>query len=124
MGVVKIKVYNTTLMNIANYEDTAQLKNLLKNYESLGNLRFRGDTVAHSIWLDLTEAIESNAMTITQKRCVIGYFIEKMTFQELAELYDRDKSTIRHNVNGGVKRIQKMLLGGNTNDKSNVGTSG
>jgi len=114
MGTTKIETYNFTLMQIADYSNIKQIKNLLRNYSNIFELAQCGDGVALSIYVDLKESLDPKHQVLTeiQLRCINLYYLDRWTLQEIGEHYERDESTISENINGGIKRIQKALLNG------------
>lgn len=112
MGAVKIDTYNQPLMQVAHYEDIKALKKLLKNYDNLFHLAKMGDNVAASIWVDLKTAIEEGGLTTRQHYCILCYFIDHDTLQDIADDLDISPANVLKSINGGVKRISKALLSG------------
>lgn len=105
-------VYNEILMNIANYDEPEQLRNLLQNYRSLRALFHLGDTVAGSIYIDLHTALSSGSLTHLQLQCIVLHLVDGMSLLEVAFELDKAKTTIQGHVEGGIRRLGSCLLSG------------
>lgn len=112
MGAVKIETYNYQLMIIADYDDEALIKKLLKNFHNLEALAQAGDSVACSIYVDLKTALNSPCLTVLQRDCVIAHLIEKEPLNQIAQDLAKDKSTIQGHVDKGIEKIKKALNSG------------
>lgn len=114
MGAVQIETYNFGLMNIADYSNKTQLKNLLKNFSNLLELAQCGDTVAASIYVDLKESLDptKQILTETQHNCIIRHFIQRMTLEEISILEGNDATAVKYCIDRGILRIQAALLDG------------
>lgn len=116
MGAVSIDTYNVQLMALADYNNQAKLKHLLRNFLNLHSLAEAGDSVAASIYVDLKTALFSTYLTELQRVCIYEHLVHKSTLSELAGDIKKSESTIRQAVNGGIKNIQKALESGKLYD--------
>lgn len=112
MGAVQVEVFNQRLMNIANYDDLAQLRNLLANLHNLEALAVTGDSVAASIAVDLKAALDNGLLTCSQRRYLVLHFLDKEPYAQLARDYHLDEATIRAHILAAVKRLQQVLNDG------------
>lgn len=111
MGSVKIDVYNSHLMNM-DYSNTGCLKHLLSNINTLLKIAEKGDSAALSIYIDLKTALECETLTELQAYCLKLHFIDKESVLNISRMLERDESTIRGHIAGGLVRLQRTLLGG------------
>jgi hypothetical protein len=119
VGAVQIETYNFRLMNIADYSNKVHVKNLLRNYFNLYELFQCGDSVAAAIYVDLTTVLEPKnyVMTDMQWDCVVNYFLLKKTLKDIAEMKNRDESSIKYCIERAITRIQTVLENGTLYEK-------
>ena len=114
MGAVKRQIFNSSLMNMANYNNIKSLQHLLGNIHNLEKLAEMGDSVSASIVIDLRGALVSDKLTEKQKQCLELKYEYKYTNKEIAEDMDlKSDNSVRKHLQGGLKRIRKVL-GGDT----------
>jgi DNA-directed RNA polymerase sigma subunit (sigma70/sigma32) len=99
------------LDNLADYTSITKLKLMYQNIHKLETMMYGGNTTAQCIWIDLTEAMKSNKLTNRQKQCLELRYIFCETNVKIAEDLKIGESGVRKNLEGGLKRIRKILLG-------------
>jgi DNA-directed RNA polymerase specialized sigma24 family protein len=94
---------NWELLNRADYENPGVIKTLLRHLDDLINCATRGDSVAHSIYIDLVDAVENVS---TPKP---GFYL-----QQWLDGYSQDEIAVKHQVsrqavNIAIHRITKNI---------------
>ncbi len=107
-----MRIVNDALLNEADYEKFGAVKAMLSMFNSHERAAYRGDTVAHSILVDLKEAIYSGVLTKPQLLAVEMYFIEGHTQQDVAVEFGISRQSVQGRVNSAVRNIQKVLNSG------------
>lgn len=112
MGAVKRQIYNSSLMNMARYNNLNSLQHLLNNLNNLQRLAEMGDTVSASIVIDLKKALSSDKLTKKQHECLELKYLGKYTNNEIAEeLNLKSDNSVRKHLQGGLKKIRRELGG-------------
>jgi hypothetical protein len=112
MGAVKKDVYNSGLMNMANYKSIRKLKLLLGNMNNLLKIAEAGDSVAACIYIDLKDALNHPALTEKQRDCIVMKFIYKYTNKDITEALNvKSDNSARKHIEGGLKKMRKILGG-------------
>jgi RNA polymerase sigma factor (sigma-70 family) len=99
------------LDNLADYTSLFKLKFLLSNLMKFHTMAESGNEVAHCISIDLTQALKSQKITNRQQQCLTMRYIDKETNTYIADQLNITESAVRKNLEGGLKRIRKILLG-------------
>lgn len=115
-------VVNEPLLNIANYENEAQLRNLLKNHTNLRRLFAMGDSVAGAICVDLELAL--TCLTPRQQLCVRWNLMDRIPALEVARALKVDEASVRESVKSGVQRMSRALTDGTVSRLLGGGGSG
>lgn len=105
-------VYNEALMNEIDYSQFSGVKKALALYNGLERGSRKGDTVAHSILIDLKAAIHFGRLTEKQLEVVELYFLRCMPQEQIANVLSISKQSVSERLNGAVRKIQKTLLSG------------
>ena len=109
MGKVMITL-NHALLNQANYEDLGTMKSLLRRYNEHSRGAMRGDSVAHSILIDLKDAICYANLTEKQLETVELHCLHCMTEDAISVKLSVGRSTIQKRFESATKKIQDFLL--------------
>lgn len=107
-----IEPINHALLNEVEYETYNGMKMALTLYNYLDRCSRRGDTVAHSILVDLKTAIYSGYLTERQLEAVELYFIYCMTQDDIARIFGISKQGVSRIISRSVRTIQKTLQSG------------
>ena len=103
---------NDALLNEADYEKFGAVKSMMAMYRSLERSAYRGDTVAHSIFVDIKEAIYSGVLTPYQLEIVEMYFLSGHTQDDVAMKLGVGKPRVHARINAAVRNVQKVLNSG------------
>ena len=99
---------NWTLLNFTNYERTSCIKQLIKNMDNLYKLAEKGDTVAHSIYIDLDSAI--NGGIFTKKQAIyLCLWAKGYTQKDIGLMYRIKQETVSEVIANSVMRIKEYL---------------
>lgn len=113
---------NEPLLNIANYENEAQLRHLLKNHTNLRRLFAMGDSVAGAICVDLELAL--TCLTPRQQLCVRWHLMDRIPALKVARALKVDEASVRESVKSGVRRMSRVLTDGTVSRLLGGGGSG
>ena len=106
-------IVNYDLLNRADYEDFGRMKEMLALYNSHERNAERGDSVAHSILIDLQTAIYTpGVLTKKQLEAVELYFMHFVTQEEIGAEFSVSRRAIGYRLDAAIKNIQKILLSG------------
>lgn len=112
MGAVKRDIHVNERMLTQTYalNDAAGVKALLRDRYRIAERRFRGDTAASDILIDLNSAIESASLTERQTEA-IAYVYGKwqLTQKEAAEAMGVGQDSVSDFVNGAAERIAAVF---------------
>ena len=103
---------NWGLLNRADYENFDRVKEMLVMYNTHERNAYRGDTVAHSILVDLHTAIYSGVLTRKQLEAVEMYCIYNMTQEMIGVQLGISRQKVGTRVDRAVKAIQSVLVSG------------
>ena len=104
---------NWDLLNRADYENFSRVKEMLVLYNAHKRNAARGDTVSHSILVDLSTAIYSGVLTRKQLEAIELFCMHNMKQDAIGAKLGVSHRAIGLRINAGVKTIQKLLLSGN-----------
>ncbi len=107
-----MRIVNDALLNEADYEKFGAVKSMLAMFNSHERAAYRGDTVAHSILVDLKEAIYSGVLTGPQLEAIELYFVRGHTQQDVSLMLGISRQSVQGRVNSAVRNIQKVLNSG------------
>jgi RNA polymerase sigma factor (sigma-70 family) len=99
------------LYNMANYESIIRIKMFLGQMLLLQKMSEQGIQTAQCIYMDLEQAIKSNKLTNRQQECLRMKYIDKETNVWIGNELGISESAVRKNIEGGLKRVRKILLG-------------
>jgi DNA-directed RNA polymerase specialized sigma24 family protein len=99
---------NWALLNRADYENTGIIKSLLMHLNDLLNCATRGDTVAHSVYIDLMGALE-NVATLKQGS-YLQLWLDGYSQEEIAEKYQISQPTVNIRITQIAKKISNYLF--------------
>lgn len=99
------------LLNLADYKKPDVIRYLMDNYNTLCRWRDTGNSVAHSIIIDLDTCLEHEYLKDTQKRALIGFYKEGYTLSELADYNHITAEGVRLRILGGIGRMHDLLNG-------------
>lgn len=99
------------LDNLADYKSITKIKLMLNTIYNLESMAYNGNQVALCIWIDLTEALKSPKLTNRQQQCLNMRYLQKENNIYIADQLSITESAVRKNLEGGLKRIRKILLG-------------
>jgi DNA-binding NarL/FixJ family response regulator len=99
------------LFNFADYSSLKKLKLLLSSLEKLKTMAHSGNSMALCIFIDLTEALKSAKLTNRQQQCLHLRFVRGEQNNYIAEQLNITESGVRKNIEGGLIRLRKVLLG-------------
>jgi len=100
---------NHELLNLADYTKKDVIRYLLNNYTRLRSMVDRGDSVAHSIIMDLNCCLEHEYLQDTQREALIDFYIKQYRLTELAEDYKLTPEGVKYRIQGGINRIYELL---------------
>ena len=103
---------NWGLLNRADYENFDRVKEMLVMYNTHERNAYRGDTVAHSILVDLHTAIYSGVLTRKQLEAVEMYCIDNLTMDDIGKSLGIGKPRVFNRLHGAIRNIQKILVSG------------
>jgi DNA-directed RNA polymerase specialized sigma24 family protein len=98
------------LENLADYSSIPHLKHILNNIYQLKKLSEKGNQTALCIVIDIEIALKSTYLTEKQKKVLKMKFFGKETNDFIAEQMNISETAVRKHIQGGLKRIQKLLL--------------
>ncbi len=104
--------FNTPLMEYVNYNDLRVLKRLYGRLDELKQLSYMGDATALVVYCDLMEALNYTGLTNLQRECIQLIYIEGEKLSDVVLIMERDEVSIIDSINGGLKRLQAALVGG------------
>ena len=97
------------LLNLADYSKKDVIRYLMDNYNTLCRWRDTGNSVAHSILIDLDACLEHEYLKETQKRALIDFYIKEYRLTELAQDYHLTVEGVKYRVQGGISRMYELL---------------
>ena len=103
---------NWDLLNRADYESFSGVKEMLVLYNAHKRNAARGDTVSHSILMDLDAAIYSGVLTKKQLEAVELFCMHNMPQEKIAEYIKVSREAIKFRLEAAVNNIQKILISG------------
>jgi DNA-directed RNA polymerase specialized sigma24 family protein len=99
---------NWALLNRADYENTGIIKSLLRHLDDLLNCAGRGDTVAHSIHLDLMDAIDK--VSTLKQGSYLRLWLEGYSQNEIAEKFQVSQQAVGSKISRLTKNISNILI--------------
>jgi DNA-directed RNA polymerase specialized sigma24 family protein len=95
-------------MNRCDYSSSGVIKSLLMHMDDLLNCAERGDTVAHSIAIDLMDAVEHEA-TQKQGSCM-QLWLGGYSQEEIAEKFQVTQQAVADRIHIIAKNISNFLM--------------
>lgn len=105
-----LRVINDALLNAANYEDFHSMKEMVAMYSGLERSIYFGDSVAHSIFVDIKEAL--GVLSPKQKEAVRLCYMDMLPVRDAAASLGISLDSMQSRLNGAVRKMQKVLLSG------------
>jgi len=107
-GVILIAC-NWELMNYARYDSPHIVKGLLRRKGSLTHYARKGDSVAHSILIDLDEAMKAEGVLTFKQKKYLKLWLDGYRQIDIAAMHRRSQNTVSEVINKGVKNISAYL---------------
>lgn len=85
-----------------------QVKKLLAQHHALYERKFKGDTDAICILLDLNNAIERAGLTERQREAVFYIYVEDLTQKDAGERMGIRQVTIKEHADGAIDKIARV----------------
>lgn len=102
-----------SLHNLADYKNLNVIKYLMMNLPKLEKAAEMGNQTALCIIIDIKKAMNSEMLTKKQREAIYQKFVVGHNNVKIAELMGVTENAIRKHVAGAVKRMRKILEGGN-----------
>ena len=93
----------------ATYSSPGTVKKLLRSLDELMKQAGKGDQVAHSIYLDLDNALYYEGVLSFKQRKYLKLWLDGYMLIDIAAMHRRDISTISRTINKGVSNISVFL---------------
>ena len=106
---MKIDSFDDVLQNQCDYRYKDSIKFILKNYWTFQQLKNKGNATAIVIMLDITNAICN--LKKRQKECIIMYFIQQYTYEDVGEKLNIRKQTVAEHIRKAIRNIMIFLEG-------------
>ena len=100
---------NWELLNDANYHSPYVVKRLLRKMINLEHYARKGDTVAQSILIDLTDAINDDKVLTFKQRKYLTLWLDGYRQIDIAAMHRRSQDTVSRVINKGVVNISIHL---------------
>ena len=101
--------YNRELMERADYSKPGAIKNLLRNMSALLRLAERGDTTAHSIYIDMKSALYTEGVLSAKQKKYLLLWMAGYEQNQIAWKFEVQERTIRKGIRLGVRNIMTFL---------------
>lgn len=110
MGATNVDLTKDTRKYSQTYalNDAAGVKALLRDRHRIAARRFKGDTAASDILIDLHSAIESSGMTERQAEAIALVYGMDVTQKVAAEVMGVGQDSVSDFVNGAAQRISAV----------------
>jgi len=105
-------VFNQPLADFADYSNLKRLRQLYRMLDSLDQLAKMGDMTAFAIHCDLTMALQYTGLTNLQRESIQRAYMDGERIVDIAYEMGRDEVSVVDSINGGMKRIRRMLESG------------
>lgn len=99
---------NWSLLN-HDYENRRHLRKLLRSLDQLYEKACEGDSVAHDIYIDLTEAIRQAPLSRQQRRYLM-FWLEKENQLEIASRYSVSQPMVSKDISRATEKIMEILV--------------
>ena len=100
---------NWELLNDANYHSPYVVKRLLRKMINLEHYARKGDTVAQSILIDLTDAINNDKVLTFKQRKYLTLWLDGHRQIEIAAMHRTSQDNVAHIISRGTKNISIYL---------------
>ena len=100
---------NWELLNDANYHSPYVVKRLLRKMINLEHYARKGDTVAQSILIDLTDAMNNDKVLTFKQRKYLTLWLDGHRLIDIATMHHISKQAVSFTITYGVKNISKHL---------------
>ncbi|WP_149093402.1 sigma factor-like helix-turn-helix DNA-binding protein [Paenibacillus terrae] len=107
MGHVKIDIAKSDRSYAVKYalNDAAGVRSLLRDRHRISSARFRGDTAASDILIDLHSAINSAGLTERQTEAITWVYGADITQEKAAAIMEITQPTVKQSVDEAVEKI-------------------
>ncbi|MBY0023771.1 putative DNA-binding protein (UPF0251 family) [Paenibacillus jamilae] len=107
MGHVKIDIAKSDRSYAVKYalNDAAGVRSLLRDRHRISSARFRGDTAASDILIDLHSAINSAGLTERQTEAIAWVYGVDLTQEKAAAIMGVTQPTVKQSVDEAVEKI-------------------
>ena len=96
----------------AKYGSPKSVKNMLRNLDGLMHLARKGDTVAHSIFIDLNNAFYFEGVLTFRQRKFLQLWLEGYRQIDIAANHRISQQAVEKTINRGVRNITIYLKQG------------
>lgn len=112
MGATNVDLTKDTRKYSQTYalNDAAGVKALLRDRHRIAARRFKGDTAASDILIDLHSAIESSGMTARQAEAIALVYGMDLTQKDAASVMGVGQDSVSDFVNGAAQRISAVYV--------------
>ncbi|MGG1641855.1 RNA polymerase subunit sigma [Paenibacillus sp. NRS-1782] len=110
MGSVKIDIAKSDRSYAVKYalNDAAGVRSLLRDRHRISSARFRGDTAASDILIDLRSAINSAGLTERQTEAIAWVYGVDLTQKEAAAIMCVERQSVGEAVDRAIERIAEV----------------
>lgn len=109
-----VESYNHVLMNSVDYTNKKSVRRIIGSYYLLEDLCRKGDQVAMSIYIDITEAMDGKNSTLTEEErtYIKANLIDGRIQSDIAEEHEVGQRDVSTNIRTGIKKIVDILTSG------------
>jgi DNA-binding CsgD family transcriptional regulator len=100
---------NWEMLNDAEYQYYPTVKRFLRKMQQLKHCARKGDSVAHSIYLDLRYAVYAKDVLSFKQRRYIQLWIDGYKVMDIAQKYRVSPATVTQTIKRGSKNISTYL---------------
>ena len=100
---------NWELMNYARYDSPHIVKGLLRRKGSLTHYARKGDSVAHSILIDLDEAMKAEGVLTFKQRKYLKLWLDGHRQIDIAAMHRVSQETVTQTIMRGIRNISVFL---------------
>jgi len=101
---------NWELMNYARYDSPHIVKGLLRRKGSLTHYARKGDSVAHSILIDLNDAMDAEGVLTFKQRKYLKLWLDGHRQIDIAAMHRTSQDNVAHIINRATRNISIYLV--------------
>ena len=101
---------NWELMNYARYDSPHIVKGLLRRKGSLTHYARKGDSVAHSILIDLNDAMDADGVLTFKQRKYLKLWLDGHRQIDIAAMHRTSQDNVAHIINRATRNISIHLV--------------